>query len=489
MWDRAGPVLYGAAVVSPMRHRHPYRLLSVAVAVCSLLVVAVAPAAAHGVTARFDAPVPLRAVYLGAGLTVVASAALVGRLDATPRLAGRIGVLPPRPAAVGRGAARIGFLVTFVAVLLHGIVGPRAPTGNFATLFTWAVWLKGVGIVAVVVGSPWAVLSPWRTAYDAVCRVEGSEISVRPYPAWLGRWPALAGFLVLAGVAENLTRIPQRPTLTAAVVAAYALVMFAGGLAFGRSWFDHADAFAVLYGLLGRVAPASVRRDDDGSVAVVRRYPWEGCTVPAADGATAAFVVAAIYTVTFDGFVESPAYRGLYAGAREVVSGDAATSLLLSAVGLVGFLVAFRGVAALVGRIARGSQPLPATDRDARPESDGGPGVPVTALLAPTLVPIVAGYEVAHNLVYVLASVGRLPRLVGADAVDPLWWLPLPAFWALQIVCLVGGHVVAVAAADAVIRRLAPTGRLAAAAHTPHLALMVGYTVVSLWVISLPVAA
>ena len=150
-------------------------------------------------------------------------------------------------------------------------------------------------------------------------------------------------------------------------MAAYALVMFVGGLAFGRSWFDHADAFAVLYGLLGRVAPASVRRDDDGSVAVVRRYPWEGCTVPAADGVTAAFVVAAIYTVTFDGFAESPAYRGFYADLRAVVAGDATTGLLLYAAGLLGFLVAFRGVAALVGRIARRSQRPPATGRDARP--------------------------------------------------------------------------------------------------------------------------
>ena len=472
-----------------MRHRHPSRLLTAAAAVCVLLVVAVAPAAAHGVTTRFDAPVPLWAVSLGAGLTVVASAALVGRLDATPHLTGRIGVLPPRPAAVGRGIARIGFFVAFVAVLLHGLVGPRVPTGNFATLFTWSVWLKGVGLVAIVVGSPWAVLSPWRTAYDAVCRLEGAEIGARPYPAWLGRWPALVGFLLLVGVAENLTRIPQRPTATAAVVAAYALVLFAGGLAFGRSWFDHADAFAVLYGLLGRVAPASVRRDDDGSVAVVRRYPWEGCTVPAADGAAAAFVVAAIYTVTFDGFAESPAYRGFYADLRAVVAGDAATGLLLYAAGLLGFLVAFRGVAALVGRIARRSQRPPATGRDARPESDGGSGAPVTALLAPTLVPIAAGYEIAHNAAYVLASAGRLPRLVGADAVDPLWWLPLPVFWGVQVVCLVGGHVVAVAAADAVVRRLAPTGRLAAAAHAPHLGLMVAYTVVSLWVISLPVAA
>jgi hypothetical protein len=108
-------------------------------------------------------------------------------------------------------------------------------------------------------------------------------------------------------------------------------------------------------------------------------------------------------------------------------------------------------------------------------------------LLAPTLVPILAGYEVAHNAAYVLTNAGRLPRLLGLSAVDPLWWLSIPAFWGLQVVCIVGGHVVAVVAADAVTDWLAVTDRIATVAHAPHLVLMIGYTVVSLWVISLPI--
>jgi hypothetical protein len=53
------------------------------------------------------------------------------------------------------------------------------------------------------------------------------------YPSWLGSWPALAGFLALIGIIENLTVIPRSPTLTTVVIAVYALVMLAGSVLFG----------------------------------------------------------------------------------------------------------------------------------------------------------------------------------------------------------------------------------------------------------------
>ena len=128
------------------------------------------------------------------------------------------------------------------------------------------------------------------------------------------------------------------------------------------------------------------------------------------------------------------------------------------------------------------------TSRSSRAESDGG-SVPTTSVvLAPTLLPIAAGYDFAHNFSYVLTYAGRLPRVAGLESIDPLWWLSLPLFWGIQVFLIVAGHVVAVVAADAVTQRLAPTERWALIAHAPLVVLMVGYTVLSLWVVSLPVA-
>ncbi|MDS0300200.1 hypothetical protein NDI76_15745 [Halogeometricum sp. S1BR25-6] len=463
--------------------RDAARLLVAAAA----LAVAARPVAAHQFATRFDAPVPLTLLYAGAGVTVAATAVLVARLDLTPDRTATLGVLPARARYALRTLGRVGFLLVFLAVLGHGVFGPRAPGENVATLLTWAVWLKGVALVAILVGSPWRTLSPWRTAYDALCRLEGEAIRVRRYPARLGDWPALLGFVLLVGVIENLTRVPQLPDVTAVVVASYGLVMLLGALVFGAEWFERADPLDVFYRLLGRVAPLRLRETDAGAAELVVRYPWRGCTDPLESRTAAAFVVAMVYTVTFDGFAESPTYRDLYFGAQEALGVGGTVSILLYGFGLLGFVGCFAGVAAVVGRLLRAGVTRAET-RSSRTGSDGGTVRATSLVLAPTLLPIAAGYEFAHNVSYVLTYAGRLPRVVGLEAVDPLWWLSLPLFWGLQVCLIVGGHVVAVVAADAVTRRLAPTERWALLAHAPLVALMVGYTVLSLWVVSLPVA-
>ncbi|ELZ31179.1 hypothetical protein C474_10109 [Halogeometricum pallidum JCM 14848] len=472
-----------------MRGRVPYRSAARVVVAVAAFAFAARPVAAHQLSTRFDAPVPLGLLYAGAGVTVALTAVLVARLDSTPERTATLGAIPRRFLVALRSLGRVGFLLVCLAVLLHGLFGPRAPGENLATLVTWAIWLKGVALVSILLGSPWRILSPWRTVYEGLCRLEGEPIRVRRYPDRLGDWPALIGFVLLVGVVENLTRIPQLPEVTAVVVASYGLVMVLGAFVFGRAWLDHADPLAVFYRLLGRVAPVGSRETDRGTVELTVRYPWQACSRPLDSRTAAAFVVAMVYTVTFDGFAESPIYRDLYFGAQEALGVGGTVSILLYCLGLLGFVGCFAGVTALVDRLLREGVARTGAGRSSRAESDGGSVPTISLVLAPTLLPIAAGYEFAHTFSYVLTYAGRLPRVAGLDPIDPLWWLSLPSYWGMQVCLIVAGHVVAVVAADAVTRRRAPTERWALIAHAPLVALMVGYTVLSLWVISLPVAA
>ncbi|WP_224336532.1 hypothetical protein [Haloprofundus halobius] len=455
------------------------------------------PAAAHQVATRFESPIPLSWLFLGAGATVGLTAVVLaggaGRKSAARAFSSRtrgasaattLATVPSSLVGPVRVAAGGTFFIAFVAALVHGATGPSAPSTNLATLFVWPVWFKGVALVAVVVGSPWRVLSPWRTVYRWLCLLEGDEVRLAEYPDRLGEWPAVVGYVLLVGVAENLTVVPSQPSLTAAVVAGYALSMLVGGVVFGPTWFDRADPLAVLYRLLGRVAPLRVLRDDggeghsddsddgDGDRRVVLRPPWRGCLAPVS-AAAAAFVVAAVYTVSFDGFSASPEYRGLFYGLRDAAGLGPEASLLLYVVGLAGFLAVFAAVARFVSLHAR---------------DDESPSASATTTFASTLLPIAAAYEVAHNYGYALTGLGALPSAVGMETVDPLFWLPLPAFWLTQVAMVVLGHVVAVVAADVVSRRVAPDARSAFVSHAPLSTLMVGYTVLSLWIISRPVA-
>lgn len=438
------------------------RLLFTLVGVASLAV----PAAAHQLGTRFDAPLPLSLLFVGAGATVAVTALLLAWTDETPTSQRQLWAVS---AFVSRGVRAFGralFLIAFVAALVDGVTGPRAPLGNFATLFVWPLLLKGVALLSVLAGSPWRTLSPWRMLYDALTWLEGRELQLRPYPA-VGDWPAFVAFLLVVGVAENLTQLPQRPALTAGLLAVYATVMLLGGLVFGPRWFEHADALGVLYRLLGRAAPLQVLRDDSCSAVLVARVPWRDCRDRLSPSAVA-FVVAAVYTVSFDGFAESPEYRTLFYGVRDALDVGPTVSILLYLVGLAGFLLAFVAVARLVGVL-------------------GDVEAPELAFAA-TVVPIAAAYEVAHSLSYVVTYLGQLPRAVGGGSIDLLFWLPLSTYWGIQVVLVVVGHVVAVVAAHAVARRLVDDHREALVANLPLVALMVGYTVLSLWIISRPVA-
>jgi hypothetical protein len=444
-------------------------------------------AAAHGVEgSRFDAPLPPVMLFVGAGATVALTAALLAATR--PGAAGGVGerllfTVSPTALRVARVAGSAGFLAAFALALLAGLFGPRTPAANFGASFVWAVWLVGVGLLAAAVGSAWRTLSPWQTLYRGLCRLEGDTVAVAgEYPAWLGRWPALAGVLGV-GLLEHLTVVPRSPPATTVVVAGYAAVMLLGAVAFGPAFLHRADALAVLYRLFGRVAPLRFRADDR-TVSV--RAPWTGCVPPLADRGAAAVAVAAVYVVSFVGATSTPEYQALVLALRETALG-AFGAVALYAAGFALFWAAFVAVARLTETLGTGA---------ASTTTGGRPTGPLRAL-APTLLPIAVGYEVAHYYPYVVRNLARSAALLGRPlAADPgvgavtvLGWLPLSAFWASQVVLVVGGHVTAVVAAHAVAADRYPSRRAATLAHLPLTALMVGYTALSLWLVSRPVVA
>lgn len=435
------------------------------------LSLAVGRARAHPIGGtRIDAPVPLWTVLVGAGATVGVTAGVIAVAGEPTVRTGTLTTVPTKAVERVKRAAAVAFLVAVAAAVAHGLAGPQTPLSNLATLFVWSIWVKGVGLIAILTGSPWRALSPWRTLYRGLCRLEGGSIGRWQYPSMLDSWPALVGILALVGVVDNLTVLPQSPAGTARVVAVYAILMLVGSLAFGERWFARADPLEVLYRLLGRAAPFSVERTDDGDgdqTRLVARPPWQETARPVADTALAAVVVAAVYTVSFDGFAVTATYQTVLFAVRDATGVGPAVGVVLYLTGFGVFLATFWIVATLVGRLG---------DIDAS-----------GLAIAPTVLPIAAAYELAHNYPYVLGTAGRLPAVVGGHAVDSLAWLSIPAFWTSQVLLIVGGHLVAVVAAHRVVETGGEESVLRA--HAPLAVLMIGFTVLSLWIVSQPIVA
>lgn len=447
----------------------------------------------HDVAAsRFDAPIPLTLLYAGAGGTVAVTALWLAVRDRSEASTGRtVATIDSRTVRWIRATAGATFFLGVVAAIVLGIAGRQVPAENVATVFTWPVWFRGVGLLAILLGSPWNALSPWRTLYRGLCELEGGRVAILGgYPSRLGTWPALVGFLLLLGVVENLTVVPRSPRLTAVVVSAYGFAMVGGAVLFGPTWFERADPLGVFYRLFGRLSGVATRRSGGGGIEVTVRPPWRGCRTPVAGHALVVFVVAAVYTLSFDGFTNTRWYQTLLFGVRDALATGPLTSVLLYGTGLLVFAGTFYATTFLGDVLGTTRQSESAFTADGGRHSNWRGAA---LAFAPTVLPIAAAYDVAHNYPYVVRSTTRLLALVTdpvrVGSIDPLGWLSLPAFWGSQVVLIVAGHVIAVVAAHhvAVGRYHSPSS--ARRGHLPLVVLMVSYTMLSLWIISQPVVS
>ena len=123
----------------------------------------------------------------------------------------------------------------------------------------------------------------------------------------------------------------------------------------------------------------------------------------------------------------------------------------------------------------------------------------VTRILVLSLVPIAIAYHLAHYFMYLLIQ-GQLMIRLASDPLGFGWNLFGTAryrpdigivgarfAWYTAVIAIVFGHIIAVYVAHAVALREFPDERAALRSQIPMLVLMVGYTMVSLWIIAQPI--
>jgi hypothetical protein len=415
------------------------------------------------------------------------------------------------------GATRVvlrvlGLAWWFGAIAVGFLVGDISPLP--AVLLWVGIWV-GMPIMAVVLGNPWPSLSPLRTSFAAVewlARRFGAErldAGVH-YPAGLARWPAVA--LLAAGIWIELILPGSSVAATIAwLLVGYTVLTLLGMALFGQvAWLRNAELFEVELGWFGHIGPLGRRSrsallcdgcgedcdparcidcpecaaaaDDREREPVLR--PWlVGLTdVDHARWSDAVFIVLALAGVSYDGMRETAFGAGLLGvllppvqavmgvtGASFIVVETLAFALVVAA-----FLAAFTAVVVTTHRLG---------DAARRAELSRTAGV-----YAATLLPIAAGYVIAHYLTLVIRGALWLPPLIA----DPLMslapdmgWVPAAFVWYLSVVAIVGGHVAAIVLAHRLALRDAPARPVIAG--LPMVGLMVAYTILSLWIIAQPI--
>ncbi len=469
-----------------------------------------AAVAAHALgDATYTLPLPLWLYLTGAGLAVAASFVVV---SLAARRAGRpsyrLRDVPEPTSGVARVILRnLGIAWWYGAIGVGFLVGDISPLP--AVLFWIGIWV-GLPIAAVTVGNGWPSLSPFRTTFaglEWLARRLGAkhlDLGVG-YPTWLGRWPAVL-LLALGIWAELILPGSASASTVAILMLGYLVVTLAGMVVFGQiAWLRHAELFEVelaWFGHIGPVARRSVSPDlcaacgeacriercvdcpecataaeDPERVAAVRRWVAGLADVTRAGWSDAAFIVLLLAGVTFDGLRETPFGASMLETLLPPVT-DAfgvtlfafllADTLALALVVAV-FWLAFATILWLTRRIGRVERMR-------------------AGVYASTLLPIAAGYLIAHYLTLVIQGTIWLPALI----VDPLLSLapdmsgvPVAAVWYLSVAAIVGGHIAGIVMAHRIALRDSP-GR-ATIAGLPMVGLMIGYTILSLWIIAQPI--
>ena len=470
--------------------------------------------AAHAIGSVYTLPVPRFYYLVGAGLAVAASFVVAVLLVRPPsdRPHYPTAALPVALARIGAIVLQLLGLVWWLGTILIGyLVDPISPLP--AVLLWIGIWV-GLPLVAILLGNPWPSLSPFRTLYallESGARLVGVnrlDLGLR-YPPVLGRWPAVF-LLVAGGFGELVLQDHTVPLMVANLMIGYTVITLLGMVLFGRvAWLRNVELFEVLLGWFGRIGPLGRRAvapevcdgcsegcdperciDCQECAAAAesgeRRLelrPWfTGLVeVRVADWSDAGFIILALATVTYDGLSETAFWARLtnpFFNALWDVLGPYPSVLIVQTAGLLAiwlfFMLAF-------------SVALWATRALHDPGRRGSPFGQAAGIYASTLLPIAGGYFIAHYLTVVLQSAVWLPQLVADplnDIAPTLDWLPASAIWYLSVGAIVLGHVVAVVLAHRLALRDARLRPIVAG--LPLVALMVAYTILSLWIIAQP---
>jgi hypothetical protein len=451
------------------------RLVGIAAALAAALLLLPGVALGHQLTGLFESPIPQPVYLAGAAAAVGLSFAVVVLRDVPGFGAG-----DPRPRAVPRwlrGGLRAAGLLGVAWMLAQFAVGGTSEA-DVSGLFLWTYGWVGLALVSALVGPAWSWLDPFTTLHDlgaALLRRAGVHgWAPAPYPARLGRWPAVAGFAAAVWLELVVTGGGGGRTLVAAFVI-YAAITLVGMAQYGRdAWRANGEVFSAWFGLLGRIAPFALAGPPEAGV--VRRRPFgAGLLEPGWTAPDVALAAIGVVSVLYDGLSQTQLWFDVV-GLPGLAGATAAHALFLGG----GALLAL-GVARLVG--------APPVGRAA--------GI---AAVGAGLVPIAAGYLAGHYLTALLVDGQRIviavsdPLQQGWDLLGTAFFTPASAFlapgvvWAVQLAAVVGGHMLGAVAGHLAAVEGSPSGRASPAElralrlrQVPLAVLMVALTVTTLW--------
>ena len=459
------------------------------------------PAWGHAFGGRYDLPLPLWLILIGAASAVVLSFCIIalflkhrgekeeGLAFDLLKLSG-LGWLGFEPTLNIMRAISVSI---FALVLCAGFIGDPGTLKNLAPTFVWVIWWNGMAFASALGGNLWALVNPWKILF---VWFEGRIGGIGPffiYPEMLSRWPAVILFGIFAWL-ELISELGEDPRSLARIIVAYSVLTWSGMALFGRRvWLRNADPFSGVFDLLARFAPSIGKAGcwelRLPAVGLLNKRPVSISGV--------CFVLLLLTTVTFDGILETP----LWAGLMEWVSYSWPLHSFPTALQNSSFdpIVFFKVIALVALPCVFIAVYLAFCHAIAAFGGGYISTIDVAGYFILSLVPIAIAYHLSHYLSYMLIAGQNIIPLVsdpfgfGWDLFGTVGYqvdigiVTAKQVWYVGVTAIVIGHVVAVYVAHIMAVRIFAERQAALKSQVPMLVLMIGYTMVSLWVLSQPI--
>jgi hypothetical protein len=451
------------------------------------LLAAPAAADAHGLVGRADLPIPDWLFAWAAAAVLAISFFAFAVFWQEPVLETNV----PKerftiPVFVDVMCGAIGVAIMF-GLIYAGFHGSQLDSENVVPTFIYVFFWSLLPLLCAIFGDLFRAFNPWRAIGRAggwvVNRISGENLPAPfEYPEKLGRFPAVF-FLFGFGFLELVTLSGRHPDVLATAIIIYAFVQLIGMTLFGVDrWLERGDAFNVYFNVFSRISPLTVKNRK-----LATRLPLSGLTDFTWLPSTVLFFCASIGITAFDGSSEGSVWQSFSKTLQSVftdIGFGPQTSLQIAfTIGLI------LSIAIVYGFYRLGIEGMVSSHIDMSAKE-------LSRTFAPSLVPIMLGYILAHYFSFIMFQgqamfafvsnpLGHGTNYFGTANVKINYrFLSTNTIWYFQVLVLVIGHVAGLAVAHD--KALAVWGKARAAVQSQiwMLVVMVGFTSLGLWLLS-----
>ena len=439
---------------------------------------------AHGFGSKIDLPIPGYLYWFGGGAAVIASFAIISLFvrskahDDSYRTYNlrNVGIVD----ALYRNKSLLNvFKVISVSLLiltiLTGVLGSQFPVKNFAPTFVWVVWWGGFIWLHILFGDSWNFVNPWKNIFELI---KFDEKPLRQYPDKLKSWPAFGFFLIFAWI-ELVYPTPAHPQFLGNIIFVYSIIVLAGMRVFGKNkWLDNCEPFTVFFNFVSSFSATRVTSDGRillrpiASGLLDARYRFDQLC----------FLILILSVVSFDGLISTLFWYDVIG--IDAFGGSGRYDVIY--VNTAGIIVSFLAFFSIFYSFVAISRAITKTDITT---------LDLAQKFVPALLPISIVYHLAHYSAYFFLNGQLIIKLIsdpfgfgwdifGTSSYEIVRTIDFILLWNYQVAVIVIGHILSVYIAHRISLRVFKDGKKSIMSQAPILLLMVGYTILGLWLLS-----